>query len=520
MQRSVCELKMDVLSGIYRIVGRALHLEHAVEDVLGVLSGTLLTKTAAVMLKSKDLNYFISPSYNGITSDSSADISSVDIRNLFKSGMDLIFRFAQPFAVLSDQKKPLFLDRKALHSIPKDQVQLFGAPIILGENVIGIIAVDSMFDCKIPLVEDIGFLSTIGDLIAQIVNLGHHAKRREELLVQENMILRAKISEEHLNSACLGKSIGMKKLEEKIRKVAPNLAPVLLWGESGVGKTFISRTIHELGARASQPFVVAHCSLPEDLLEQELFGSTTHLPGGLESKLSLFEKADGGTLYLDEVGELSGSHQIKILEFLEQSESRKFCGTSRCVDVRLIASTSRNLAEEVSGGGFRKDLLHKLNVLPIHVPPLRERKEDIPLLIRHFLEKACREHGLEPRITPQALKRLSEYEWPGNLHEMRNSIIRLVIMANGGEIKVEDLATVFNSAYSAESKPQGGVAVLSRLDEMERKEVSAALQRNKWVQRKAANDLGLTFRQLNYRVKKFGLERLIVENRMKARSGR
>jgi len=337
------------------------------------------------------------------------------------------------------------------------------------------------------------------------------------------MILRAKISEEHLNSACLGKSVAMKKLEEKIRKVAPNSAPVLLWGESGVGKTFISRTIHELGARASHPFIVAHCSLPEDLLEQELFGSTSPIPGGQESKLSLFEKADGGTLYLDEVGELSSSHQIKILEFLEQSESRKFCGTSRCQDVRLIASTSRNLAETVDRGGFRKDLLHKLNVLPIHVPPLRERKEDIPLLIGHFLAKACREHGLEPRITAQALKKLSEYEWPGNLHEMRNSIIRLVIMANGGEIRVEDLAAVFNSAYSAGSKPhgeQGDIAALSRLDEMERQEVSAALQRNKWVQRKAANDLGLTFRQLNYRVKKFGLEKLVIENRVKARSRR
>ena len=174
----------------------------------------------------------------------------------------------------------------------------------------------------------------------------------------------------------------------------------------------------------------------------------------------------------------------------------------------------------MSGGGFRKDLLHKLNVLPIHVPALRERKEDISVLVRHFLEKACREHALEPRITPQALKRLTEYDWPGNLHEMRNSIIRLVIMANGSEIRVEDLPIVFNAAYPADGKPQGDLAAMSRLDEMERKEVSAALERNKWVQRKAANELGLTFRQLNYRVKKFGLERLINENRTRVRGRR
>jgi len=511
MQRNVCELKLEVLSGISRIIGRALHLEHAIEDILGILSDTLSTKTAAVMLKGKELNHFIFPSFDRGDSD-----LRIDIRGLFKSGMDLVFRLAQPFALLSDQKKPLFLDRKTLHSIPKDRIRLFGAPIILGENVIGIITVHRIFDDKVPLDEDIRFLSTIADLIAQIVSLGYHAKRREELLVQENMVLRAKISEEHLSSACLGKSSAMRRLEEKIRKVASSRAPVLLWGESGVGKTYISRIVHELGARASQPFVVAHCSLPEDLLEQELFGGMSPLPGALDSKQSLLEKANGGTLYLDEVGDLSSSHQIKILEFLEQSESRKFCGTSKCLDVRLMASTTRNLAEAVSGGGFRKDLLHKLNVLPIHVPPLRERKEDIPLLIGHFLEKACREHALEPRITAQALKRLSEYEWPGNLHEMRNSIIRLVIMANGGEIKVDDLPIVFSSAYPADGKPRVDIASMSRLDEMERKEVSAALERNKWVQRKAANDLGLTFRQLNYRVKKFGLERLINENRSRA----
>jgi Nif-specific regulatory protein len=515
MQRNTCELKLDILSAMYRIIGRALHLEHAVEDILGVLSGTLLTKTAAVMLKSEKSDYFIFPS-----SDEGDADSNLYVRDLFKTGTDLIFRFAQPFAVLFDSRRLLFLDRKTLQSIPKDRIQLFGTPIVLGEDVIGIIVVDGMFGDSISLAEDIRFLSVIADLIAQIVSLGHHARRREELLVHENMVLRARISEEHLRIACLGKSIAMKRLEEKIRKVAPNREPVLLWGESGVGKTFISRIIHELGHGASQPFVVAHCSLPEDLLDRELFGNPASFPGGPESRLSLFERASGGTLYLDEVGDLSSSHQIKILEFLEQPESSKFGGPSQCPDVRFIVATSVNLSEAVGRGVFRKDLLHKLNVLPIHVPPLRERKEDIPLLIAHFLERACREHGLEPRITAQALKRLSEYEWPGNLHEMRNSIIRLVIMANGGEIKVEDLPIVFSSAYSVGSKQQGELAAMSRLDEMERKEVSAALERNRWVQRKAANDLGLTFRQLNYRVKKFGLERLINENRIKSRRRR
>lgn len=512
MQRNVCELKLDVLTGICRIIGQALHLEQAIEDILSILTETLSVQTAAVMLKNKEFNYLISPSFHQADTN-----SSKDIRSLFKNGVGLIFSLAQPFAVLRSSKKPLFLDHKALCSIPKDQIRLFGAPVVLGENVVGAIAVDRIFDERVSLGEDIGFLYSIADFIARIVSLGQHAKMREELLVRENMVLRARISEEHLSSACLGKSVSMKRLEEEIRKVAPSKEPILLWGEAGVGKTYIARIIHELGPRGSHPFVVAHCSLPEDLLEQELFGGATPFAGSVGVKASLLEKADGGTLYLNEVGDLSSSHQIKILEFLEQFESRKFSGTSKCLDIRLTASTSRDLSEAVSRGFFRKDLLHKLNVLPIHVPPIRERKEDIPLLIGHFLEKACGEHGLEPRIAPQALKMLSEYEWPGNLHEMKNSFTRLVIMANGGKINMEDLPMVFNSAYSVERKPQEDIAAISRLDEMERKEVSAALERNKWVQRKAANDLGLTFRQLNYRVKKFGLERLINENRTRAR---
>lgn len=515
MQRNICELKLNALSAIYRAVSRAFHIEHAIEDIIGVLSKTLATRVAAVLLRSGDLTCFVYAS-----PDHANNGALAELRGLYKTQIDPVFHCALPFAVMRGSARPLFLDRAALDSIRKERVQVFGVPVILGKAGIGAITVDRLFGEKTPIEEDIAFLTVVAGLIAQIVDLERHARRREELLVRENLALRARISEERLGAACLGKSTAIRKVEETIRKVAQSNAPVLLWGEPGTGKAYIARIIHELSNRAARPFVTVHCSLPGKLLEHELFpGGAGSFPATPSPRPTKLEEAEGGTVFLEEVADLSIPHQIKLLEFLEQAESRRFGGPSgpKRADVRMIAATSADLAEAAASGSFRKDLLGKLNTFPIRVPPLRERREDIPLLIRYFLDRACREYGQRLRLGSQAMKRLSEYDWPGNLHEIRNATARLVIGAEGPEIGPEDLPPAFGATYAAEPCGQGH-ACLSRLDEIERKEVSGALERNRWIQRKAANELGLTFRQMNYRVKKFGLEKLIQENRAKARS--
>ena len=302
------------------------------------------------------------------------------------------------------------------------------------------------------------------------------------------------------------------------------MAPVLLWGEPGTGKSTIARIIHELSGRASYPFVKVHCSLPEDLLEKELFGSGKGFLNGaiedLHAGRSAFDRAAGGTLLIDEIGELSTSQQIKLLDILDGLQSGSF-GTprSRGADVRLVAVASVNLSEAAAAGFFRKDLLNRLSTLLIHVPSIKERKEDIPFLIGHFLADACREQGRKVEPGAGVLKELCEHDWPGNLAEIRNAVIRLVIMADGAEIGAEDLAAIFDPKSAANSGAPGleEISPWSRLDEIERREVSAALARNMWIRRRAANDLGLTFRQMNYRVKKFGLETLIREHRTRTR---
>ena len=516
---NICELKLSIFSGIHRIIDRALHLDQAIDGLIGVLSQAVPRSKVAIILRGAEFRYFFTPRFDDSTSD-----MELRVRHLYKTGFDLVFRIPQPFVVLRDSSRPLFLDRKALHSIQKEQVRLFGSPVIVGDEVMGAIMVDLLFGDQVPLFEDVQFLSILASFIAQVFSLESQARRREEALAKENMALRAKISEEHLGLVCLGKSDAARKLEAEIRKAAPTEAPVMLWGEPGTGKSSIAQIIHELSGRASFPFVRVHCSLPEDLLEKELFGGGNgFLSGGMDDlhpARGAFERAAGGTLLLDEIGELSSSHQIKLLESLDRLQSGSFgISRSKTADVRLVAASSVNLSEAAATGSFRKDLFNRLSTLLIHVPSIMERKDDIAFLIRHFLADACREQGRKIQLGAQVLKELCEHDWPGNIAEIKNTVIRLVIMAEGAEIEAEDLASIFDPKRIASSGATGleAISALSRLDEMERKEVSAALERNKWIRRRAANDLGLTFRQMNYRVKKFGLDTLIRAHRTKAR---
>lgn len=306
----------------------------------------------------------------------------------------------------------------------------------------------------------------------------------------------------------------MAGVQEMIKKVAPSKASVLLLGESGTGKTLIARIIHELSNRAKLPFVKVNCtSLPENLLESELFGyEKGAFTGASRAKIGRIEEAVGGTIFLDEIGELSLALQAKLLRFLQEREFERLGGTRTIkVDVRIIAATNRDLSKAVAEGLFREDLYYRLNVFPIQVPALRERAEDIPFLLEHFIEKISREYGRRFRITPKAMEVLTLYDWPGNVREMENLIERLAILVDGNEMDLRDFPPHMHSPEKL--PPLEGPDSLSRLEEMEKKEVVAALERNRWIQSQAARELGLTLRQMGYRIKKFGLDDLLGKRR-------
>jgi Nif-specific regulatory protein len=253
--------------------------------------------------------------------------------------------------------------------------------------------------------------------------------------------------------------------------------------------------------------------MPENLLEIELFGMEKGAsPGVVRAKPGRLEEADGGSLFLDEVEVLSLPLQAKLLRFLQEREFERLgSARTRSVEVRIIAATTTDLTDQVNAGSFREDLSYLLGVFPIRVPPLRDRREDIPPLLDHFMDKVSGEYGRRFYFTQKAQSVLQKYSWSGNVREMENLVERLCIMVEGSEIGLKDLPTYVSPA-GAPAEPEDQ-AFLSRLKEMEKREIMAALERHHWIQSQAAMDLGLTLRQIGYRVKQFGLERLIKEQR-------
>jgi two-component system nitrogen regulation response regulator NtrX len=259
-------------------------------------------------------------------------------------------------------------------------------------------------------------------------------------LRQENRELKLAMESKY---EIVGQSQALKTVLEAVRRAAPTSATVMLLGESGVGKELVARTIHRNSSRAGQRFIQVNCAaIPEELIESELFGHEKgSFTGATEKQIGKFEQADRGTIFLDEVGDMSAKTQAKVLRVLQEQEVERL-GSSRTikVDVRVIAATNKNLEEAIQRGEFRDDLYFRLNVIPIVVPPLRERREDVPLLIQHFARRTSEEHNLRPkRFDARAMEALQRYRWRGNIRELRNTVERLMIMTTADVVRAEDL---------------------------------------------------------------------------------
>ena len=265
----------------------------------------------------------------------------------------------------------------------------------------------------------------------------------------------------------VGDSPALREVLSAVRRAAPTNATVLLLGESGVGKELVARTIHRNSTRAGQRFVQVNCAaIPEELIESELFGHEKgSFTGATEKQIGKFEQADRGTIFLDEIGDMSPKTQAKVLRVLQEQEVERL-GSARTikVDVRVIAATNKNLEEAIQRGEFREDLFFRLNVIPIVVPPLRERREDIPQLVQHLAKRTGEEHNLKPKkFDPRALEALQRYRWRGNIRELRNTIERAMIMTTGDSVRVEDLPADVRGDGSTRTAPADAPAVSSAL---------------------------------------------------------
>ena len=333
-------------------------------------------------------------------------------------------------------------------------------------------------------------------------------------LLRENRLLRYELRERYQFGNLLGKSVAMQGVFGLMRKVIDTKVNILVLGESGTGKELVARALHYNSQRKDRPFVAINCAaIPEALLESELFGHHKgSFTGAERDKMGLFQQADRGTLFLDEIGEMSSSLQAKLLRVLQDHRVRPVGGTRDIeVDVRVISATNRDLQEEVKRGGFREDLFFRLNVLSIRMPALRERVEDIPLLAKHFMEKAAEEMGRKVlSISKEAMECLLRYGYPGNVRELKNIMERAVLLCSGDTIKVEHLMDIAKEAQPSSFLPAEGEkesllpteGLDAFLHRVERDVLLEALRQAKGVRTEAAKLLQISFRSLRYRLNK------------------
>jgi Nif-specific regulatory protein len=518
-----CALEVQALYKIVNLIGAAVHLDTTLSSVLQVLHHALRMERATLALLDEVGQHLVIRASYGL----SVEEEQRGVYGLSEGIYGQVFSTASPVVVPDIHSEPLFLNRTGARTkISKTTISLIGVPVMLAGTPVGVLSVDRLFGPEISFEEDVRFLTVLATLIAQFLNLHRAIRKDRELLVQENLSLKEKLHSRYQRHQIIGQSKAMQEVYWNIERVAPSTATVLLLGESGTGKELVARAVHDASPRKDKPFIKVNCAaLPENLLESELFGHEKGaFTGAVVSRIGRFEQADGGTIFLDEIGELPLSLQAKLLRVLQEQQFERL-GTSRTltVDVRIIAATNVKLEMAVAQGLFRNDLYYRLNVVPIHLPPLRKRRDDIPLLLDHFLRASNKRNEKSLRMSREFLDFLTEYNWPGNVRELQNLVERLVILTASDVLRVEDLPdymidpeignippalrpAVPLAVAPPQVQPMSQGQPRKSLRDLEREQVESALIRNGWVQSRAARELGLTQRQMGYRIKKFALQ--------------
>ncbi len=417
----------------------------------------------------------------------------------------------EPIIVPQIGEEPLFLNRTRTRGDERKKRSSFlCVPILAAQQSIGALSIDREYaeGFGAQSENDLRFLTVVSSLISESVQRIQRVNEEKEALRQENSKLKRELSAKNRIEEIIGNSSRMQEVFDMVHRVADSNATVLLRGESGTGKTLVAKALHHNSSRAEGPFVVVNCSaLPETLLESELFGHERGaFTGATEAKKGRFELAEGGTLFLDEIGEISPAVQVKLLNVIQERTFQRLGSTKTIkTDIRLVAATNRDLEKAVKEMVFREDLYYRLNVFPVYLPPLRERRTDILLLAEYFLEKYAQENNKEiKRITTPAIDLLVQYHWPGNVRELQNCMERAVLICDDNAIKSIHLPPSLQSAESIHSsKP---LSLASAVENFERELIIEALKKNNGNQTKAAKCLETSLRIINYKIHSYGIE--------------
>ncbi len=489
----MAELQRDNFAVIYEIAQRVnsiLDEQELLETVLETAMSHLDAERGYIVMVSdadkRGFSVVVSKNFSSRKdADESAASSSV-INKVLTTGEPVL-----TFDALTDERF------EASRSIVAQKIlSIICVPLSLRERPTGAIYLDSTKSRGKFNQETLKFLAVFGNLSAVAVE---NAKRYDRLQV-ENARLKNEVSNAGFFPGIIGKSQKWQAALELVRRVVDTDVSVLVTGESGTGKELIARAIHNQGKRRDMPFMAINCSaIPEQLLESELFGyKKGAFTGANADKKGLVEYAEGGTLFLDEIGDLPNALQAKLLRVLQDKIIRRVGDVeSRKVDVRLISATNKNLREEIKNGNFREDLYFRLNILEIHLPPLRDRTDDIPLLANYFLKTACDTHGRNVKsISSSVMARLLVHPWYGNVRELQNVIERAVVLSRGEELGDEDISL---EPYSEDGFLQTGLT----LEEFERKLVEKTLDETGGNRTRTAEKLGVSLRWLQYRLKEW-----------------
>lgn len=525
-QKDLPHRKVAELSALYELaktLGSSLNVKETSQKAFEVLHNLLdLNRGTLVLKNSEDDDFSIWAAY-GLSED---EIS----RGRYKVGEGVtgkVLATGQPMVVPDIGKDPLFLNRTQARSGHAHRNAAFlSVPVTVQGQILGVLSVDRIFaEHPTGYDDDIRFLTVLASLIGQAVKLSRSVEQGRKALVAEKEQLRGELKDRYQLANVVGGSRKMQEVYATVERVAPTRSTALLRGESGTGKELIARALHYNSARMDKPFIRVSCAaLPSTLLESELFGHERGaFTGATEQRRGRFELADGGTLFLDEIGDIDLSTQVKLLRVLQERKFERLGGSKTLsVDVRLVAATHRDLEKAVKDGSFREDLYYRLNVIPIFLPPLREREGDVLLLVEHFLARFNQEHQKEVGFSREALRRLLRYPWPGNVRELENCLERLVVLNQSNEVEEDDLPLAIRSdlPVSSHTQSMGGPVRAAQLvqpadDEppslpatvrgLERESILRTLREHGGIQTHAAKALGLTVRQLGYKLKKYGI---------------
>jgi Nif-specific regulatory protein len=544
------------LSGIYeisKIVTSPSSLKVMLNNVVSVMSSFLDMRLATLALLDDEGEPEIK-----VSASTEHEMAAGEEAEIPIAVIDQIAATATPLAVQNCALHPLFQGWKRLGSVEPGFVQTFiGVPIRVDSKVAGTLAIERVWkgtmDVRIDL--DVRFLTMVANLLGQALKLHRVVAEDRERLMLEQARLAKELSTLKSPkplppklSGILGKSRAIRAVTGRIEQVAKSNAPVLIRGETGTGKELFARAIHELSSRKGKPFIKVNCAaLPESVIESELFGHEKGaFTGAIATRKGRFELAHGGTIFLDEIGEISPAFQAKLLRVLQEGEFERVGGQQTLkVNFRLVCATNRNLEEFVAQEKFRADLYYRINVVPLMLPPLRERTGDIPELAAHFLQAFGEENGQLRRFAPGALEVLCKCYFPGNIRELDNCVRRTAAMTPGAEIHAQDFACMQGHCLSAmlwkgpgsherhtpdvklqrpgaappvPQVPNAQPERAARSEDVNSKEANGAfsqpgretliqaMEKTGWVQAKAARILGLTPRQIGYALKKHGIE--------------